>query len=117
MTTTATKPGEATARPWRLQNVTSARDELVGFTIWEDGASDFPIAGITFPPANLSMMVEEAKANANLIVRAVNEREGLIEALKAIQPLGEAYLEGSPWAKEFDEIDRVLRLAESTEEK
>ena len=75
---------EATPRPWRLQNVMSAKDELVGFTIWEDGASDFPIAGITLPPANLSMMVDEAKANAAFILKACNNHDTLVEALRGV---------------------------------
>ena len=87
---------KATARPWKMVNG----------EIW---SAKRRIAGLLLSPSPQSA-IDEA-----FIFQAVNSFDALVAALRAIQPLGEAYLAGSPWAGEFDAIDAALKLAEGKE--
>lgn len=59
----------------------------------------------TEPRAGESVRVPVRRSSVAALVR-------VYKAAKALQPLGEAYLEGSPWAPEFDELEAALTAAE-----
>ena len=87
---------KATARPW----ATSAVTEADGSTIWDVCAAD---AGDMI--ADLKGL-DNAEADAALIVRAVNSHEALVAALRDL-------LDGSePWDVRATQARAALALAE-----
>ena len=75
--TTKPNTAQATPRPWRIENF-----RLAGCNIKSCEAAPRTIAKLQLPFPNL-MTVEENEANAELIVRAVNEYEALLAVAAA----------------------------------
>lgn len=81
------KAQQPTERPWKI-------DEQWGLILGPDGQEIAAIHAAQEPGENRAPQ-ERAKANRELIVRAVNNHDALIEALEALLPYAEKLFEAS----------------------
>ena len=91
---------KATPRPWALKEHGYGASYLV-----IEGPDQAPVCGLWIAEA----VAAQQRANARLIVKAVNEREELIGALRRVLKYFDDSLIQSPW---LDTERAILRKAE-----
>lgn len=78
---------KATARPWRMGGefnyTVLGKDEYIGSDRLEQRICACDATGLYRAGANIVELAQEAKANANLIVRAVNAHDAMKQALES----------------------------------
>lgn len=107
MTHETTQTGHSTPRPWRIDRDV---DEDEGFLIVNDKGESLMI--VFNGGSELSETLDEGLANANLVVRAVNSHDVLVEALERSNVMLSQQIENLLKSDQSDENGRKMQIEE-----
>ena len=104
---------EPTPRPWALEYANGN----VPFVDIVGGKTDDPLSGMTvarwqFPERRPDELIEQDKANARLIVKAVNAHSGLVEALTELVEQVSIILNSMESGKD-DDLESAYQFADA----